>query len=71
MHEEYKHFSMDLEFLLRRRPEWRTIAKGVLFQEGEIVENAEIAEAAGEDDGRSGGIERRLARHRILQAETS
>ncbi len=22
-HEEYKHFSMDLEFLLRRRPEWR------------------------------------------------
>ncbi len=55
MHEEYKHFSMDLEFLLRRRPEWRTIAKGVLFQEGDLVENAEIAESAGEDDGRSGG----------------
>ena len=53
MHEEYKHFSMDLEFLFRRRPEWRTIAKGVLFQPGDLVENAEIAEAAGEDDGDS------------------
>ena len=48
MHEEYKHFSMDLEFLFRRRPEWRTIAQGVLFQPGDLVENAEIAEAAGE-----------------------
>ncbi|HEY2718739.1 MAG TPA: hypothetical protein VGI52_03845, partial [Solirubrobacteraceae bacterium] len=36
--EEYKHFSMDLEFLLRRTPKWRQIAKGVLFQEGDIVE---------------------------------
>ena len=34
-HEEYKHFSMDLEFLLRRRPEWRRIAEGVLFRPGE------------------------------------
>lgn len=23
--EEFKHFGMDLEFLLRRKPEWRTI----------------------------------------------
>ena len=29
--EEFKHFSMDLEFLLRRTPAWREIAKGVLF----------------------------------------
>ena len=50
--EEYKHFSMDLEFLLRRTPRWREIAKGVLFQEGDIVEHGEAAEAAsGEDAG--------------------
>jgi hypothetical protein len=43
--EEFKHFSMDLEFLLRRKPEWREIAQGVLFQEGDIVEHGETAEA--------------------------
>ena len=43
--EEYKHFSMDLEFLLRRTPTWREIAEGVLFQEGDIVEHGEEAEA--------------------------
>lgn len=35
--EEYKHFSMDLEFLVRKKPEWRTILQSVLFQEGDIV----------------------------------
>jgi uncharacterized protein len=49
-HEEYKHFSMDLEFLLRRRPEWRAIARGIVFQEGDITENGEAAEAGGGDD---------------------
>ncbi len=44
--EEYKHFCMDLEFLLRRKPKWREIARGVLFQEGDIVEHGESAEAA-------------------------
>jgi hypothetical protein len=48
--EEYKHFSMDLEFLLRRTPEWREIAQGVLFQEGDIVEHGEAAEEAVDDD---------------------
>jgi uncharacterized protein len=42
--EEFKHFSMDLEFLLRRMPAWREIAQGVLFQEGDIVEHGEAAE---------------------------
>ena len=42
--EEFKHFAMDLEFLLRRTPTWREIAKGVLFQEGDIVEHGEEAE---------------------------
>ena len=50
-HEEYKHFAMDLEFLFRRRPEWAASAKGILFQDGSITENAEGAEEnAGIDD---------------------
>jgi hypothetical protein len=49
-HEEYKHFAMDLEFLLRRRPEWREIARGILFSEGAITENAEASESAAEPD---------------------
>src|ERR1700709_1437834 len=47
--EEFKHFSMDLEFLLRRVPRWREIAQGVLFQPGDIVEHGEAAEAAPDD----------------------
>jgi hypothetical protein len=42
--EEFKHFSMDLEFLFRRLPLWREIAEGILFQEGDIVEHGEEAE---------------------------
>jgi hypothetical protein len=53
--EEFKHFSMDLEFLLRRTPRWREIAEGVLFQEGDIVEHGEAAEAASGDGGDTGG----------------
>jgi hypothetical protein len=50
--EEFKHFSMDLEFLLRRTPVWREIAQGILFQTGDIVEHGEEAEAdATEGDG--------------------
>ena len=58
--EEFKHFAMDLEFLLRRTPKWREIARGVLFMEGDIVEHGETAEAAagdggGDEAGLSGG----------------
>jgi len=42
--EEYKHFAMDLEFLLRQKPEWREIARGILFQEGDIVAAGEASE---------------------------
>jgi hypothetical protein len=55
--EEFKHFSMDLEYLLRRTPIWREVAERVLFQPGDIVEHGEAAEAAvegGEDDDGSG-----------------
>ena len=47
--EEFKHFAMDLEALLRRTPRWRATAEGILFQPGDIVENGEAAEAASED----------------------
>ncbi|HEY7256006.1 MAG TPA: hypothetical protein VH476_04920 [Solirubrobacterales bacterium] len=49
--EEFKHFSMDLEFLLRRTPLWREIARGILFKEGDVVEHGEEseAEATGEE----------------------
>ena len=42
--EEFKHFSMDLEWLLRVKPEWKEIAQGVLFKKGDIVEHGEKAE---------------------------
>ncbi len=42
--EEFKHFSMDLEWLLRSKPTWREIAQGILFQQGDIVKHGEEAE---------------------------
>ena|SRR6185437_592709 len=42
--EEYKHFGMDLEFLLRRKTEWRTELQAILFRDGDIVEHGEEAE---------------------------
>jgi hypothetical protein len=51
--EEFKHFSMDLELLLRRTPAWREIAQGILFQEGDIVEHGEEAEAQALEGGQS------------------
>jgi len=43
--EEFKHFAMDLEYLLRRTPVWREIAQGILFKTGDIVEHGEEAES--------------------------
>lgn len=48
--EEYKHFSMDLEFLFRRKPQWRQIARGILFSDGDIASNGEAAEAGATGD---------------------
>lgn len=42
--EEFIHFAMDLEFLLRKKAKWRTVVKNILFKKGDIVENAEKAE---------------------------
>jgi len=44
--EEFKHFSMDLEYLLRRTPRWRTVAERILFQSGDILEHGEAGEEA-------------------------
>jgi hypothetical protein len=48
--EEFKHFCMDLEFLLRRTPLWREIAEGILFTDGDIVEHGEEAEEEAVED---------------------
>ena len=47
-HEEMKHFGMDLEFLLRKKPQWKKTLKGILFQAGDIVANGDKAEEASE-----------------------
>lgn len=44
--EEFIHFAMDLEFLLRKKPKWKAIMQNVLFKKGDIVENGEKAEEA-------------------------
>ena len=43
--EEFKHFGMDLEFILRKKPEFRETLKGILFIKGDIVEHGEEADA--------------------------
>jgi hypothetical protein len=40
---------MDLEFLLRRHPQWRIAAQHVLFQPGNIIANAKRGEEAQEE----------------------
>ena len=44
--EEFKHFGMDLEFLLRRKPKWKKELELILFKEGDIVAHGEEAEEA-------------------------
>ncbi len=44
--EEFKHFGMDLEFLLRQKPRWKVALQGILFKDGDIVEHGEQAEQA-------------------------
>lgn len=44
--EEFKHFGMDLEFLLRMKPDWRKELKAILFTTGDIVKAGERGEKA-------------------------
>jgi uncharacterized protein len=48
--EEFKHFGMDLEFLLRKTPLWKEILEGILFKQGDIVEMGEEAEEEAGDE---------------------
>ena len=42
--EEFKHFGMNLEFLLRKKPVWRKELEAILFTTGDIVKAGESAE---------------------------
>ncbi len=42
--EEFKHFGMSLEFVLRQKPDFRDTLKGILFTKGDIVKHGEEAE---------------------------
>ena len=46
--EEFKHFGMDLEFLLRRAPKWRAALQAILFTDGDIVAAGKRGEQAEE-----------------------
>ena len=43
--EEFKHFGMNLEFLLRKKKEWRIELKEILFSRGDIVKRGEEGES--------------------------
>ena len=42
--QEFKHFSMDLEFLLRKKDDWRIMVTNVVGKSGDIVKNGEKGE---------------------------
>jgi hypothetical protein len=44
--EEFKHFGMDLEFLLRKMPKWKSTLQAILFKSGDIVKLGEKGEDA-------------------------
>jgi hypothetical protein len=49
--EEFKHFAMDLEWLVRKTPKWKVALQKVLFTDGDIVEAGEEAEEAEDEVG--------------------
>ena len=49
--EEFKHFAMDLEWLLRQKPKWRVIVQEVLHKQGDIVQLGTAAEKKAEKMG--------------------
>jgi hypothetical protein len=48
-HEEFKHFGMDLEWLLRHKEDWREVIKPILFHEGDIVQLGKQGEKKSEN----------------------
>ena len=53
--EEFKHFGMDLEFLLRRMPTWKAELQRILFKEGDIVQLGTKGEQAADKMDQKGG----------------
>ena len=49
--EEFKHFGMDLEFLLRKTPKWKAALRVILFHDGDITNLGDEAEKAEEKVG--------------------
>lgn len=49
--EEFKHFGMDLEFLLRKKEKFRETLQAILFRKGDIVKLGEKGEEAAEWNG--------------------
>jgi len=48
--EEFKHFGMDLEFLLRQKPVWQATLQRILFQSGSITQLGKQGEKAAEQE---------------------
>ena len=48
--EEFIHFGIDLELLLRRTPVWRNTLRNILFKKGDLIELAEKAEEVIHDE---------------------
>lgn len=46
--EEFKHFGMDLEFILRKKDKFRTTLKEILFTKSDIVKLGEKGEEKAE-----------------------
>jgi len=46
--EEFKHFGMDLEFLLRKKEKFKETLQAILFKNGDIVKLGEKGEEAAE-----------------------
>lgn len=46
--EEFKHFGMDLEFVLRKKPDFKATLQEILFKDGDIVKLGEKGEEAAE-----------------------
>ena len=47
--EEFLHFAMSLEYLIRRKEKWGVALRNILFKGGDIVDNKEKAEEKVED----------------------
>ena len=47
--EEFLHFAMSLEYLIRRKDTWGVALRNILFKDGDIVDNKEKAEEKVED----------------------